>query len=142
MQINLNRGVDEIVFGMTEGEIIAALGHPDKIVITDYGNRDIIYNGLKLVLKIELENEKRLGWIEVRNRQAKWVGINPWRQKRETLLGLLSRDLEDSYELDDYGQMESYSFKKNWIELQYELGELTSFNFGVLYDVNNKPLWP
>lgn len=142
MQIKLNQGVDEILFGMTEDNIIAALGNPDKIVITDYGNREIIYNSLKLVLKIEFENEKRLGWIEVRNRQAKWLGVDPWKQKRETLLELLSKNLGDSYELDDYGELESYSFKKNWIELQYELGELTSFNFGVRYDENNKPLWP
>jgi hypothetical protein len=31
MQIELERGVDDIVFGMTEAELIALLGEPDKV---------------------------------------------------------------------------------------------------------------
>ena len=68
MKIELERGVDNILFGMTESNIIGLMGPPNKIVLDGYGNRDLIYNELKLVLKIELENSARIGWIEVQCR--------------------------------------------------------------------------
>ncbi len=130
MEIELNRGVDEILFGMTESNIIDLIGPPNKIVLDGYGNRDLIYNKLELVLKIELENGSTLGWIEVHNRESRWNDINPWILKRAEFLDLLSTNLEDFYESEDYGYMESYSFCNQWVELQYEFDSLTSFNFG------------
>ncbi len=142
MRITINFGVDNILFGMTEAEVICALGQPDKTVVTDYDDRELYYNQHKLVLKIEIENNARLGWIEVHNCHARWSDIDLCNIQRATLLELLSAELGDSYECEDYGHMESYSFNKHWIELQYEFDELTSFNFGVPYDDNDKPLWP
>ena len=94
----------------------------------------------KLILKIEPSD--RLGWIEVHNREAIWLHICPWRLSKISLLEKLSDALKDSYEIDDYGRMESYSYKNAWLELQYEFGELYSFNFGVGYDENDEPIWP
>lgn len=142
MRIELFCGVDDLYFGMSEPEIVTALGKPNKIIVSEQGNRDLCYFNQKLVLKVEPENDARLGWIEVHNRQARWLNVDPWTLSRESLLGLLTKELHDTYHIDDYGIMESYSFNKNWIELQYELGDLVSFNFGVPYDSNDKPLWP
>jgi hypothetical protein len=142
MLIKLGCGIDNILFGMTEKEIVELIGLPDKVVIDGYNNRNLIYNRLRIILKIELENESRFGWLEIHNKQARWNNANPWELERKFFLELLSTSLNDSYSLDDYGEMESYSFKENWIELQYEFGELASFNFGVNYYLNNEPLWP
>jgi hypothetical protein len=130
MEIHLNQGVDDILFGMTETDIIDRLGIPNKIVSTDLGNRDLIYNELKLVFKLELENAGLLGWIEVHNKISRWLNVNPWTLEREALLEFLSQHLEEDYQFDDYGHMESYTFTENWVELQYEFECLTSFNFG------------
>ncbi len=132
MEIHLNQGINDILFGMTETDIIGRLGIPNKIVNTDLGDRDLIYNELKLVFKIELENAGLLGWIEVHNQISRWSNVNPWTLEREALLKLLSQDLREDYTFDDYGHMESYTFTQNWVELQYEFGCLASFNFGQL----------
>ncbi|WP_029913285.1 hypothetical protein [Pelobacter seleniigenes] len=142
MEINFNKGVDNIVFGMTEEEVINALGKPNKTVITDEENRDLYFYAIKLVLKIERENDWRLGWIEVRNKNATLMGNNPWLQSRECLLEQLSHALGEAFEFTDYGSFESYCFNENWVELQYELGELRTINFGVLYGDDDEPMWP
>lgn len=140
MLIQLERGVDNIVFGMSEAELVKLLGNPDKIYLDGNESRNLEYRKLKLVLKIEPNG--RLGWIEVHNRESVWNGINPWQKDREELLGRLTVHFGQSCEFDDYGSMESYSFDSFWVELQYELGELTSFNFGVRYDEDDEPMWP
>jgi hypothetical protein len=143
MQIQIGKGIDNILFGMNEDELINLLGTPDKIVVDDdQESKDLYYYNLKLGLKIEPLNDNRLGWIEILNKGASWGNINPWELDREVLLELLSKSLGETFELDDYGRMESYSFNKNWVELQYQFGELSSFNFGVLYGEDDEPLWP
>ncbi|MEK8035029.1 hypothetical protein AACH06_29790 [Ideonella sp. DXS29W] len=142
MQIYPAIGVDRVLFGMNEQELVALLGPPDKVVTSDNGNRDLCYYALKLILKIEPNNESRLGWISVRNRSSRLTGIDPWSMKREQLLSHLSLKFSEAYEVDDYGEMESYTFGEIWVELQFELDELTSINFGVPYDPNDMPIWP
>ena len=142
MQIHPALGVDRLLFGMTEQELAALLGQPDKVIVTDNGNRDLCYYDLKLVLKIEPSNGDRLGWISVRNRSARLTGVDPWSMTRKSLLTHLTKQFSEPYEMDDYGEMESYNFREIWVELQFELDELTSINFGVPYDPNDDPIWP
>jgi hypothetical protein len=142
MNIQIGRGVDEILFGLTETAILEMLGEPDKIDTSDSDNRRLMYYDLKLVLQIEPMNYDRLGWIRVHNKQSIWNAINPWMMKREALLEMLGQFLGEEYEQEDYGYMESFFFYQNWVELQYELGELTAFNIGVLYGDDDEPSWP
>jgi hypothetical protein len=140
MLIQLELGVDGIAFGMSEAQLVKLLGEPSKVYLDDNESRDLAYYRLKLVLKIEPNG--RLGWIEVHNREAVWNGINPWTTDQATLLKLLSQHLGEPHELDDYGRMESYCFPESWVELQYEVGQLTIFNFGVRYGENDEPIYP
>jgi hypothetical protein len=142
MNIQIGRGVDEIIFGLPEAAILEMLGEPDKIDVSDSDNHRLMYYDLKLVLQIEPMNYDRLGWIRVHNKQATWNSINPWTMKREALLEMLSQFLGEKYEEDDLGHSEYFFFNQNWVELQYELGELTAFNIGVLYGDNDQPIWP
>ena len=142
MHIEFGRGLDHILFGMTESEIVAALGTPDKTVITESGNRDLCYYCQKLILKIEPTNGGRLGWVSVRNRQARLADLDPWTTERGALLEHLEQELAEPYAVEDYGELESISFERSWVELQYELGELAAINFGVRYGYNDEPHWP
>ena len=53
MNIEISRGLGELLFGMTEQELISVLGKPDKIIVTEFDNRDLCYYDLQVVLKIE-----------------------------------------------------------------------------------------
>jgi hypothetical protein len=142
MDIQIGRGVGEILFGLTETAILEMLGKPDKIEVSDSDNRNLMYYGLKFVLQFEPMNDARLGWIRVHNKQATWNTINPWQLDREILLEKLSQFLGEPYEFEDYDYSEHYFFQENWVELQYEFGELYAFNIGVLYGPDDQPQWP
>lgn len=142
MDIILGLGAGRVRFGMTEAEVQALLGSPDKIVTTECQDRDWLYNGEKMVLKFEPANEDRLGWLEIHHCEARWNGIAIFEVGQDQLLAELSSVLGEPYDYDDYGTLDSYFFEGNWVEVQYELGALRCFNFGVAYDANDAPLWP
>lgn len=142
MQIKIGRGLGDLVFGMTEQEIYQVLGHPDKIYVDELEDRDLQYYQQKLVMKIEYGNDDRLGWIEVHNKSVQFPWCNPWTLDRLELLKNLEEMIGEEYFLEDYGHMESYFFKENWLELQFILGELVCVNFGVFYGDNDLTLWP
>jgi len=142
VHIELTRGIDGLLFGMSEHEVVAVLGSPDKVVVTESENRDLCYYKLRLILKIEPSNGGRLGWISVRNRSSRLSGLDPWSLERNALLQHLEGELRESIEFEDYGEMESFFFRQSWVELQYELGELAAINFGVPYHYDDEPRWP
>lgn len=143
MNIEFTRGVDDLLLGMNEHEVMALKGSPDKVVISDDSeNRNLCYYGPRLVLKIEPANGHRLGWISVRNRNSRLRGLDPWSMERQALLQHLTSELVESCEFDDYGEMEPFFFPDSWVELQYDLGELTAINSGVPYDLDDEPRWP
>jgi hypothetical protein len=111
-------------------------------VADDLETRDLQYFSLKLVLKIEIDNDSKMGWIEVHNKSIFFPWCDPWSTKKNELLKSLVSKLGEEPEIDDYGHMESYTFAEHWVELQFELGELSCINFGVLYGDDDQPLWP
>jgi hypothetical protein len=145
VQIEIGRGLGKIVFGMTEKEIYQILGKPDKTYTEadEYGEEtNLQYFQQKVVLKIEHDNDQRLGWIEVHNKNIHFPWCNPWVLDREELLLNLEEMLGEKYILEDYGHMECCFFQENWVELQFCLGELTCINLGVFYGDNDVTLWP
>ena len=142
MNIDITRGLDQILFGMSEKDLVTRLGAPDKIIVTDVGNRDLCYYELRTVFKVEPANDNRVGWISVQNQNATLSSLNPWQMKQPELLAHISKLLGESFEMEDYGEMESFSFPESQVELQYELGHLTAFNYGVPYDQDGEPRWP
>ncbi len=101
MKIQIGRGIDDIIFGMSESEIIGKLGAPNKRVITENENIDLYFYSHRLVLKIEGENDNRLGWIEIHNKRARWDSHSPWLLNQNNLLRLLVQTLGESFEKDD-----------------------------------------
>ncbi|HJU38502.1 MAG TPA: hypothetical protein VJ724_02945 [Tahibacter sp.] len=142
MEIIPGIGLDTLPFGMTKSEVFARLGFPNKSFLMESDSRAVQYFALRLELKFESGNDARLGWMEVHNRDSTMLGISPWRMPRSELVALLTGTFGEEPRLNDYGSFESVTFRDYWVELQYELGELSSINFGVRYDDNGEPIWP
>jgi len=54
----------------------------------------------------------------------------------------LSAAFGEPFEIDDYGETESFNFREHMVEFQYRLGRLHAFNFGVPYGDDDQPIWP
>jgi hypothetical protein len=118
------------------------IGFTNKSYLTDSDAREVQYFTLRLVLKFEPGNDGRLGWIEVHNRDSVVFGKSPWLLARAELIELFVGALGEPPELEDYSSFESVNFPSNWVELQFQFGELSCINLGVQYDDNDSPIWP
>ena len=51
MNIENSRGLGLFVFGMTEQQLVASLGPPDKVIVTEFNNLNLCYDTLQLVFE-------------------------------------------------------------------------------------------
>lgn len=141
MEILLAKGLDNIRFGQTEDEIISQLGEPDKAYLLDESKR-LQFFELQVEFSFESEQDNRLGWIEVHSSEAVLFGQKFIGESREKVLSVVSSQIADEPEVDDYGSFECYLYEKYELELQFKFNRLSSINFGFIWLDNDTPDWP
>lgn len=67
MNIEIGKGLSNILFGMTEDKVIERLSTPDRILTCREEGEEFLYNSLKIKLFFDFEENKRLYSIEVFN---------------------------------------------------------------------------
>ena len=142
MEIHPGKGVGQFSFGLTEPELLRALGPPDKRYHTDSGALRLQYFGLRLEFSIEPDNEHRFGWVEVHNPDATFFGLRVVGESISSVRSKLSEALGEEPEYDDCVSFETLSYPLNWLELMVKLGRVVSVNFGVRFDKADLPIWP
>lgn len=141
MIIELGKCISDIKFGMTESQIMDIWGVPDKSYIDEYESKYLQYFDKRLVLKLDLDIDYRLGWIEVYNNEAILLNKKLFDMSKQSILKFLIDQFSEEPEFEDYGAFESYTFQESWLELQFELGKLRNINFGNLFDKNDEPVF-
>ncbi|MBF6023002.1 hypothetical protein [Lysobacter niastensis] len=142
MEILPGIGVGELNFGMTKSQVFERLGFPDKSYLTESEAREVQYFALRLALTFEPNNDDRLGWIEVHDKQSTVFGVSPWGMPQPQVLDLFTKSLGERPEKEDYRSFESFTYPESWVELQFEFGSLSCINIGVRYDDSESPMWP
>ncbi len=142
MEIRPGKSVGQLLFGLTEPELVCVLGPPDKRYRTDSNALRLQYFGSRTEFSIEPDNGDRFGWVEVHSPDATLFGHRVVGEPIASVLALVSAVLGEEPEHDDYGSLETFFYPRNWVELQVEFGRVVSVNCGVLYDEADEPLWP
>tara|TARA_R110002051_G_C8649707_1_gene487397 strand:+ start:98 stop:538 length:441 start_codon:yes stop_codon:yes gene_type:complete len=145
MIIKPGTGINQIKFGMTEGQILSLIGKPSKIILDeddDDKNRVYQYNDLKLRLTFYNEFDGKLGYIRVANPKIEING--------KLIIGIQIEDVFEAYGLKKEDWNEEYYFTFNcyfnenkWTTLNEEYGVVTDIEFGYLFDKSGEnPIWP
>jgi hypothetical protein len=142
MEVRPGKGIGPLLFGLTEPELVRALGPPDKCYRTGSGALRLQYFGLRLEFSIEPENGNRFGWVEVHNPDATLFGRPVVGELAAGVLPRVAEALAEAPEHEDYGWMETYFYARSWVELQVRFGRVESVNCGVVYDESDEPQWP
>jgi hypothetical protein len=142
MEIRPGKGVGQLLFGLTEAELVRALGPPDKRFRTDSEALRLQYFGPRLEFSIEPDNGYRFGWVEVHSPEATLFERQVMGEPIASVLSFVSEALGEEPEHEDYGSLETFFYPRNWVELQAEFGRVVSINCGVVYDEADEPLWP
>ncbi len=63
MKINLKNGIDKLLFGMKQNDVVALYGKPNRNYKDEDDNVIFAYNSLKMRLTFYQEEEFKLGYI-------------------------------------------------------------------------------
>jgi|TARA_Y100001968_G_scaffold321015_1_gene354791 hypothetical protein len=142
MDLYIGKGMDTLLFGVTENEAKKLLGSPNKSYFTDSGCKRLQYNEMKIELSFEPENDDRLGWLEVHNKEAKLFGSSLIGLSEISAVEFLDSRLISKPKYNDFGGFTSINYEDEWLELQIQFGIVKCINFGVLFGENDAPSWP
>src|SRR6187455_2868181 len=63
MKINPKNGIDKLIFGMKQNDVIAIYGKPNKNYKDEDDNVIFVYNDLKIRLTFYVEEDLKLGYL-------------------------------------------------------------------------------
>ena len=138
MKLNPKNGIDQLLFGMKQKDVIALYGSPDKQFEDDDSNVIFLYNQQKLRLTFYEDEDFRLGYIITSNSEAtlldkKILGYNVENIKSELPF--------KSWEQEDFDSTENHFSESNWLTLQSEYGEVIRVELGAIINDNDEFDW-
>lgn len=132
MKINLKNGIDKLLFGMLQKDVIAIYGKPTKSYKDEEENVILLYNAQKMRLTFYVEEGLKLGYIVSSNENLiledqKIIGKTMDAIKKDlTPKGLKTWD-EESF--DTY---ENYFNEEYWMIVQTEFGFAVKVELGAI----------
>jgi hypothetical protein len=136
MKINPKHGIDKLLFGMKQADVISLYGKPDKEFKDDDKNAICLYNAQQWRLTFYEDEGFRLGYIisshpDLVVSDAKIIG-NKVEDVKSALLPLGFK----SWEEEDFDMAENHFNEANWFILQSEFGTVTKVEIGAI--INDK----
>ena len=133
MKINLKNGIDQLLFGMKQKDVISIFATPDKQFEEDDANLIFLYNNQKLRLTFYEDEDFRLGYLITSNKNAtlfdkKIIGENV----NKVLLDLPFKN----WETEDFDSTTNHFNESNWFTIQSEYDEIIRIELGAT--INDK----
>lgn len=142
MNIEIGKGLSNIIFGMTENEVIATLGKPDRVIADIDDNKEFLYNSLKLKLIFDSEEGNRLYSIEVFKKEVTFLSTEVIGMSFDELLFFMKKNGYEDYEVDSYDYFDTVYFDDCNTYFTLEFNEVTSFDFSPLFKNDDEIIWP
>lgn len=139
MELKLKYGIDNIVFGMTEFDIVKILGNPDKISKDD--NEDVFYqyNESKIRVTFLSDEQGKLGNISCANSKLLFKGKKIIGSSVAEVKSLFN-EIED-WEIDRYETFDSYYNEEVNLTLNVEYDEITYIDIFVPFNDSDEYDW-
>ncbi|NBW27607.1 MAG: hypothetical protein EBR38_03430 [Flavobacteriaceae bacterium] len=136
MKINLKHGIDQLVFGMKQNDVIAIYGKPNRNYKDEDDNVIFSYNSLKMRLTFYKEEEFKLGYIvassyDLELFENKIIGKNIDEVKSQLATKGITK-----FTQEEFDTFENYFNEENWIILQTEFDEVVKLEIGAI--INDK----
>ncbi|WP_296079576.1 hypothetical protein [uncultured Eubacterium sp.] len=142
MNVEIGKGLSNIIFGMTENEVIATLGKPDRVIAGIDDNKEFLYNLFKLKLIFDSEEGNRLYSIEVFKKEVTFLSTEVIGMSFDELLSFMKKNGYEDYEVDSYDYFDTVYFDDCSTYFTLEFNEVTSFDFSPLFKNDDEIIWP
>ena len=136
MKINPKSGIDKLIFGMKQNDVIAIYGKPNKNYKDEDDNVIFVYNELKIRLTFYEEEDLKLGYLVASSPNLELFGNKIINRKITDVKKDLAQKGITKFTQEEFDTFENYFNEENWIILQTEFDEVVKFEIGAI--INNK----
>ena len=141
MEIKLKYGIDNLLFGMKEQDVIKVLGKPDTQYKDEEENIVFMYNARKLRLIFYKEEEFKLGYITTTEANVKLFGTALIGKNWSDIFPILEKNKLKSFETDTIEGMMSYFNEDNWIFFHVDYNEIVKVEVGAVFSDKDEFDW-
>jgi hypothetical protein len=136
MKINPKIGIDKLIFGMKQNDVIAIYGKPNRNYKDEDDNVIFSYNTLKIRLTFYKEEELKLGYLVASSPDLELFGNKIINRKITDVKKDLAQKGITKFTQEEFDTFENYFNEENWIILQTEFEEVVKFEIGAI--INDK----
>ena len=141
MKINLKNGIDKLLFGMKQNDVVALYGKPNRNYKDEDDNVILAYNTLKMRLTFYQEEDLKLGYIVASSPDLelfgnKFIGKPISEVKKELVAKSITK-----FTQEDFDTYENYFNEDNWFILQTEFDEVVKFEIGAIINAKDEFDW-
>ena len=138
MKLNPKNGIDQLLFGMKQKDVIGLYGTPDKQFEDDDSNIIFLYNQAKLRLTCYEDEDFRLGYIITSNPTVTLLDKNVIGRN----VTALKQELPfKTWEQEDFDSTENHFNESNWLILQSEFDVVIRVEIGAIINDNDEFDW-
>jgi hypothetical protein len=141
MKINLKSGIDKLIFGMKQNDVIAIYGKPDRNYKDEDDNVIFSYNSLKIRLTFYHEEDLKLGYLVASSADLELFENKIIGRKIKEVKKDLSRKGIAKFTQEEFDTFENYFNEDNWIILQTEFDEVVKFEIGAIINEKDEFDW-
>lgn len=138
MIVNPKNGVDRLLFGMKQKDVIAIYGEPDKQFKDDDQNIIFLYNSQQLRITFYEDESMKLGYIITSHPEVTLLG--------KKIMGREVAEVKNelpfkSWEQEDFDSTENHFNESNWLVLQSEYGKIIRIEIGAIINDKDEFEW-
>jgi len=143
MELILSRGLDNILFGLRQADVLSILGEPDKEFISEEDQEEIIvqYNTRKLRLSFYQNEEGKLAYLDSANSDLMYKGKKIIGQSISAVQQEVFPEITD-WEVEHYDTFDTYYNDEFSLTLFVDYGQVTQVEWGVPINFEDEYVWP
>ena len=132
MKINLKNGIDKLLFGMLQKDVIAIYGKPTKTYKDEEENVIFLYNEQKIRLTFYVEENLKLGYIVSSNENLTVFDQKIIGKTIDTIKKELAPKGLKTWEEESFDTYENYFNEDFWMIVQTEFGFAVKVELGAI----------
>ncbi|WP_281240295.1 hypothetical protein [Flavobacterium praedii] len=141
MKINPKNGIDKLIFGMKQNDVIAIYGKPNRNYKDEDDNVIFAYNALKIRLTFYKEEDLKLGYLVASSPDLELFGNKVINRKITEVKKDLAQKGITKFTQEEFDTFENYFNEENWIILQTEFEEVVKFEIGAIINAKDEFDW-
>jgi len=141
MQIKPKFGIDKLIFGMKQNDVIALYGKPNKNYKDEDDNVIFQYNNYKMRLTFYKDEAFKLGYIVASSADLELFNKKMIGRKINEVKNELKQKGVTKFTQEEFDTFENYFNEDYWIILQTEFEEVVKFEIGAIINAKDEFDW-